>query len=133
MYKQCSISNCICFPHVPKTILVQKRTNIRGPVNFTHCSERPKHIIALFWVPVIRHLYKSNPVFNTLCHICDSKRVPSTLTYAALPYTEYPLRMLKFQIRAEITEYDANGRAGLVQNDVFAKALRMLADPYKCL
>ena len=23
--------------------------------------------------------------------------------------------------------------AGLVQNDVFAKALRMLADPYKCL
>ena len=41
--------------------------------------------------------------------------------------------MLKFQIRAEITKYDANGRAGLVQNDVFAKALRMLADPYKCL
>ena len=37
--------------------------------------------------------------------------------------------MLKF----EITEYDANVRAGLVQNDVFAKALRMLADPYKCL
>ena len=28
-------------------------------------------------------------------------------TYAALPYTEYPLRMLKFEIRAEITEYDA--------------------------
>ena len=23
--------------------------------------------------------------------------------------------------------------AGLAQNDVFAKALRMLADPYKCL
>ena len=32
--------------------------------------------------------------------------------YAALPYTEYPLRMLKFEIRAEITEYDANGRSG---------------------
>ena len=32
--------------------------------------------------------------------------------YAALPYTEYPLRMLKFEIRAEITEYDANGRGG---------------------
>ena len=31
---------------------------------------------------------------------------------AALPYTEYPLRMLKFEIRAEITEYDANGRGG---------------------
>ena len=29
---------------------------------------------------------------------------------AALPYTEYPLRMLKFEIRAEITEYDANVR-----------------------
>ena len=28
----------------------------------------------------------------------------------ALPYTEYPLRILKFEIRAEITEYDANGR-----------------------
>ena len=43
--------------------------------------------------------------------------------------------MLKFEIRAEITEYDANGRggAGLVQNDAFAKASRMLADPYKCL
>ena len=32
--------------------------------------------------------------------------------YAALTYTEYPLRMLKFEIRAEITEYDANGRGG---------------------
>ena len=31
---------------------------------------------------------------------------------AALPYTEYPLRMLKFEIRAEITEYDANGWGG---------------------
>ena len=31
---------------------------------------------------------------------------------AALTYTEYPLRMLKFEIRAEITEYDANGRGG---------------------
>ena len=31
---------------------------------------------------------------------------------AALPYTEYPLRMLKFEIRAEITEYDANVRCG---------------------
>ena len=41
--------------------------------------------------------------------------------------------MLKFEISAEITEYDANGRAGLVQNDVFAKALRMLAESYKCL
>ena len=34
-------------------------------------------------------------------------------TIAALPYTEYPLRMLKFEIRAEITEYDANGRGGV--------------------
>ena len=41
--------------------------------------------------------------------------------------------MLKFEIRAEITEYDAKDGAGLVQNDVLAKALRMLADPYKCL
>ena len=31
---------------------------------------------------------------------------------AALTYTEYPLRMLKIEIRAEITEYDANGRGG---------------------
>ena len=34
------------------------------------------------------------------------------LPYAALTYTEYPLRILKFEIRAEITEYDANGRGG---------------------
>ena len=31
---------------------------------------------------------------------------------AALTYTEYPLRMLKIEIRDEITEYDANGRGG---------------------
>ena len=31
---------------------------------------------------------------------------------AALPYTEYPLRMLKFENRAEITEYDAIVRGG---------------------
>ena len=31
---------------------------------------------------------------------------------AALTYTEYPLQILKFEIRAEITEYDANGRGG---------------------
>ena len=31
---------------------------------------------------------------------------------AALPHTEYPLRILKFEIRAEITEYDANERGG---------------------
>ena len=29
---------------------------------------------------------------------------------AALTYTEYPLRILKFEIRGKITEYDANGR-----------------------
>ena len=46
-----------------------------------------------------------------------------TFRYAALTYTEYPLRILKFEM---------NG-AGLVQNDVFSKALRMLADPYKFL
>ena len=32
-----------------------------------------------------------------------------------------------------LTEYDANGRGGLVENDVFAKTLRMLADLYECL
>ena len=44
-----------------------------------------------------------------------------------------PLRILKFEIRAEITEYDANNRAGLVENDVFANSLILLGDPYKCL
>ena len=53
--------------------------------------------------------------------------------YAALPYTTYPLRMLKFEIRAEINEYDAKGRGGACTKRCFAKALRMLADPYKCL
>ena len=56
-----------------------------------------------------------------------------TNSYAALPYTEYPLRMLKFEIRAEITEYDANGRGGACTKRCLAKALRMLADPYRCL
>ena len=64
--------------------------------------------------------------------ICESS-ITDILCNAALTYTEYPLRMLKFEIRAEITEYDANGRGGACTNDVFAKALRMLADPYKCL
>ena len=32
--------------------------------------------------------------------------------HVALPYTEYLLRILKFEIRVEITEYDANGRGG---------------------
>ena len=56
---------------------------------------------------------------------------------AALTYTEYPLRILKFENRAEITEYDANRRGGACTLKTmfffFAKALRMLADPYKCL
>ena len=38
--------------------------------------------------------------------------IQNLFSNAALPYTEYPLRMLKFEIRAEITEYDANGRGG---------------------
>ena len=44
----------------------------------------------------------------------QTQLIPSVIyiTNAALPYTEYPLRMLKFEIRAEITEYDANGRGG---------------------
>ena len=33
-------------------------------------------------------------------------------TYAAITCTEYPLRILKIEIRAEFTEYDANGRGG---------------------
>ena len=36
-------------------------------------------------------------------------------TNAALPYTEYPLRMLKFEIHADITEYDGNVRGGSLQ------------------
>ena len=56
----------------PKLIL----TKTKGVL----AHHRPWHIKALIWVPVIRHLYKSNPVFNTLRHISDSKRVPSTLS-----------------------------------------------------
>ena len=41
--------------------------------------------------------------------------------------------MLKNEIRAEYTEYDANGGAGLVEIDICTKTLRMLADPDKCL
>ena len=56
------------------------------------------------------------PNFGSIdsCQIRQS-RTTDHVTYgdAALPYTEYPLRMLKFEIRAEITEYDANGRGGV--------------------
>ena len=38
--------------------------------------------------------------------------VPRSIGNAALPYTEYRLRMLKFEIRSEINECDANGRGG---------------------
>ena len=38
--------------------------------------------------------------------------------------------MLKFALK--LPNMMRMDRAGLVQNDVFAKALRMLADPYKC-
>ena len=40
--------------------------------------------------------------------------------------------MLKFEIRAEIPNMMRMDGAGLVQNNVSAKALRMLANPYKC-
>ena len=43
---------------------------------------------------------------------CENKGADQLRSNAALTYTEYPLRMLKFEIRAEITEYDANGRGG---------------------
>ena len=53
---------------------------------------------------------------------------------AALTYTEYPLRMLNFENRAEITKNTMGmDGAGLVENDVIAKSLRMLKDPDKCL
>ena len=42
---------------------------------------------------------------------------------AALPYTEYPLQMLKFEIHTEITQYDANGRGG-----AYRKMLRTLTN-----
>ena len=40
--------------------------------------------------------------------------------------------MLQNEIRAEYTEYDANGGAGLVEIDICAETIRMLADPDKC-
>ena len=52
---------------------------------------------------------------------------------AALTYTEYPLQILKFEIRTEITEYDENGQGGACRKRFFANSLRMLADHYKCL
>ena len=36
-----------------------------------------------------------------------------------LPYTEYPLPMLKFEIHNEIIEYDANGRGGACRKHCF--------------
>ena len=54
------------------------------------------------------------------------------LSYAALPYTEYPLRMLKYEIQTEITEYDANGRDGACRKlsicENVKKCLRILTN-----
>ena len=48
-----------------------------------------------------------------------------------LKYIEYLLRMLKCENPAVPNMMRMDG-AGLVENDVFAKTLRKLADPYKC-
>ena len=45
--------------------------------------------------------------------------------YAALTYTEYPLRILKFEIRAEITEYGANGRGGACTKRCLCESLQI--------
>ena len=42
------------------------------------------------------------------CDLDHLNKLLFPLPNAALPYTEYPLRMLKFEIRAEFTIYDAN-------------------------
>ena len=60
--------------------------------------------------------------------------VPATvMVYAALTYTEYPLRILKAEIHTEKPNVMRIDGAGLVENDVIAKTLRMLSDRYKCL
>ena len=43
---------------------------------------------------------------------------------AALTYTEYPLRILKFEIRAEVTEYDANGRGGACTKQCLCESVK---------
>ena len=52
---------------------------------------------------------------------------------AALTHTEYPLRILKLKFALKLPNMMRMDGAGLSKNDVFAKALRMLADPYKFL
>ena len=52
-------------------------------------------------------LYSRHTFYCDCVKLCDQIH-----SNAALTYTEYPLRILKFEIRAEITEYDANGRGG---------------------
>ena len=48
----------------------------------------------------------------------------NTFLYAALTYTEYPLRILKFEIRAEITEYDGNGQGGACRKRCFCELVK---------
>ena len=47
-----------------------------------------------------------------------------TVLNAALTYTEYPLRILKFEIHAEITEYDANGRGGACTKQCLCESVK---------
>ena len=44
-----------------------------------------------------------------------------------------PCECSKLKFALKLPNMMQMDEAGLVQNDVFAKALRMIADPYKCL
>ena len=66
------------------------------------CTAKDSHIFST----------KNNSVFVTLADICLTNLCLNDIVNAALTYTEYPLRILKFEIRAEITKYDANGQGG---------------------
>ena len=59
----------------------------------------------------------------TIC-IGENKGADQLRSNAALPYTKYPLRMLKFEILAEITEYDANGRGGACKKRCFCEKVK---------
>ena len=88
----------------------------RRLISHKRCKSIPSHnfvkdfTVAYMFGKVFRIFFFSANVM--LKHSASFQRKLKIFAYAALPYTEYPLRMLKFEIRAEITEYDANGRGG---------------------
>ena len=87
---------------IPKHIPLWYRYDKQGSKYFDVCCKENKFY---YFYPSEISVIKQ--------HVKVRQSLQFSFINAALTYnTEYSLRMLKFENRAEITEYDANGRGG---------------------